>query len=131
MLERTEPETVIGIFPSDHVVANVERFSEVIRAGVALAAKGENIIVLGVPPTRPETGYGYIEQGQSLDLIEGTAEQPVSAFRVKRFREKPDKTTAERFWLREILLGMAGSFFGVRGRWRTRFGNTRPIWHRS
>ena len=61
LLELTAPETVIGIFPSDHIVKNQARFAEVIRAGVKLAASGERIVVLGVPPTRAETGYGYIE----------------------------------------------------------------------
>ena len=101
LLERTEPETVIGIFPSDHVVSNVARFAEVLAAGVRLAASGEKIVVLGVPPTRPETGYGYIEQGTKVSLQQdgsGYGEpEPVSAARVKRFREKPDHTTAERF----------------------------------
>jgi mannose-1-phosphate guanylyltransferase len=92
LLERAQPETVIGIFPSDHVVSNGERFAEVLSAGIALAAAGENIVVLGVPPTRPETGYGYIEKGQETAGFEG-----VPAFRVKRFREKPDRHTAERF----------------------------------
>jgi len=58
LLEPEAPETVIGIFPSDHVVKNDARFAEVIRAGVELAASGERIVVLGVPPTRAETGYG-------------------------------------------------------------------------
>ena len=94
ILEKTDPETVIGIFPSDHVVADVNRFAEVISAGVRLAAAGENIVVLGVPPTRIETGYGYIEQAAFL-----TPESPnaVPVRRVRRFREKPDHTTAERF----------------------------------
>ena len=92
-----EADTVIGIFPSDHVVANIPRFAEVIRAGVALAAKGENIVVLGVPPTRIETGYGYVEQGQRVSLNGNMNEETVSAHRVKRFREKPDYTTAEKF----------------------------------
>ena len=56
-------ETVIGIFPSDHVVADIPRFAEVIRAGIKLAAAGENIVVLGVPPTRPETGYWIYRAG--------------------------------------------------------------------
>jgi mannose-1-phosphate guanylyltransferase len=92
LLEKTEPETVIGVFPSDHVVADDKRFAEVIRAGIAVAAKGENIVVLGVPPTRPETGYGYIEQGAEVEQVGG-----VPVHRVKRFREKPDKHTAEKF----------------------------------
>jgi mannose-1-phosphate guanylyltransferase len=92
LLERSEPETVIGIFPSDHIVANAERFAEVIVAGVKVAAAGENIVVLGIPPTRPETGYGYIEQGVALAPVDG-----IGVRRVRRFREKPDKHTAERF----------------------------------
>ncbi|QHN05018.1 mannose-1-phosphate guanyltransferase [Granulicella sp. WH15] len=92
MLEKTEPDTVIGIFPSDHVVAHIERFAEVLRAGIKLAAAGENIVVLGVPPTRPETGYGYIEQGTAVETEDG-----IPVRRVRRFREKPDRHTAERF----------------------------------
>jgi mannose-1-phosphate guanylyltransferase len=92
LLERTEPETVLGVFPSDQVVKDVARFAEVISAGVKLAAAGENIVVLGVQPTRPETGYGYVEQGAAVDDVAG-----VSVTRVKRFREKPDPATAERF----------------------------------
>jgi len=94
LLERTEPDTVIGIFPSDQVVKDGARFAEVLRAGIHLAAKGEHIVVLGVPPTRAETGYGYIEQGQAADVGDGSG---VGARRVKRFREKPDRHTAERF----------------------------------
>jgi mannose-1-phosphate guanylyltransferase len=93
LLERETPETVLGIFPSDHVVANGERFGEVIAAGVKLAAAGANIVVLGVKPTRSETGYGYIEQGAAAES--GT--DGVRAHRVKRFREKPDAVTADAF----------------------------------
>ena len=94
LIEKEDPETVIGIFPSDHVVKNVERFAEVIAAGVRLAAAGEHIVVLGVPPTRIETGYGYIEQGQ---VLTPETENAVPVRKVRRFREKPDHTTAERF----------------------------------
>jgi len=96
LLERHEPDTVIGIFPSDHVVKDVSRFTEVIRAGAALAASGEKIVVLGVPPTRAETGYGYIEQGALVD----SAQLPcgdIPVHRVKRFTEKPDAQRANEF----------------------------------
>jgi mannose-1-phosphate guanylyltransferase len=96
ILEKTDPNAILGIFPSDHVVANGPRFAQVIAAAVRLAAQGENIVVLGVPPTRPETGYGYIERGQSLTL-DGPGEAAIEAYHVRRFREKPDRTTAERF----------------------------------
>ncbi len=92
LLEKTSPETVIGIFPSDHVVADGRRFAEVISTGIEVAAAGENIVVLGVPPTRPETGYGYIEQGAEMPGMGS-----VGVHRVRRFREKPDRHTAERF----------------------------------
>jgi len=92
LLETQEPETVIGIFPSDHVVKDEARFAEVIKAGVALAASGDKIVVLGVPPTRAETGYGYIELGAELESQSGIAVR-----RVKRFTEKPNREKAEEF----------------------------------
>src|SRR5437868_8918528 len=92
LLEKSEPETVIGIFPSDHVVKNVARFAEVVRAGIAVAASGDKIVVLGVPPTRAETGYGYIELGAEVEASQGVAVR-----RVKRFTEKPNAALAEQF----------------------------------
>jgi len=91
-----EPDTVIGVFPSDHVIGDRGRFVEVMRAGVALAASGEHMVVLGVPPTRAETGYGYIELGAKLasDTVP-CGDVPVR--RVKRFTEKPDRARAEEF----------------------------------
>lgn len=101
----------MGIFPSDHVVGDQTRFAEVIRAGVELAAEGERIVVLGVPPTRPETGYGYIELGEAA----GAGRVP--ARRVRRFTEKPNQATAEQFlasgnyaWNGGIFLWTAGTF---------------------
>ena len=93
LLEPTAPDTVIGIFPSDHVVGDTARFAEVVRAGIELAANGERIVVLGVPPTRVETGYGYIELGADAN---GGGEK-MRARRVKRFTEKPDRAHAEQF----------------------------------
>lgn len=96
LMEGSEPDTVIGIFPSDHVIKDVRAFSTIVQAGVALAASGERIVVLGVPPARAETGYGYIEQGEQLE----SATLPcgkVPVRRVKRFTEKPNAETARQF----------------------------------
>ncbi|MCL2660918.1 MAG: sugar phosphate nucleotidyltransferase [Acidobacteriaceae bacterium] len=96
LVAKSNPDTVLGVFPSDHVVSNTERFREIIRAGIALAANSDRIVVLGVPVTRPETGYGYIEKGAAVD----TASVPcgdVEVRRVRRFTEKPDRETAEIF----------------------------------
>jgi mannose-1-phosphate guanylyltransferase len=110
LLEKTEPETVIGIFPSDHVVKNKARFAEVIRAGIALAASGDKIVVLGVPPTRAETGYGYIELGGEIE-----PSRDVAVRRVKRFTEKPHAALAEQFVALGNYAWNAGIFL-----WRAR-----------
>jgi mannose-1-phosphate guanylyltransferase len=92
LLERTEPETVLGIFPSDHVVKDGKRFAEIVKAGVKLASSGEKIVVLGVPATKAETGYGYIEYGNAAEKV-----NDIEVHRVKRFTEKPHKALAEAF----------------------------------
>lgn len=119
LLEKTEPETVIGVFPSDQVVKDSARFTEVIYAGVALAASGDKIVVLGVPPTRAEIGYGYIEQGEVADAAAKIADG-IPVRRVKRFTEKPDKTRAEQFvasgnyaWNSGIFLWSARTLAGA------------------
>jgi mannose-1-phosphate guanylyltransferase len=88
ILERADPDAVIGLFPSDHVISNEERFRELMSEGIEIAASGENIVVLGIEPTRPETGYGYIEAGS---LAAGNARH------VRRFTEKPNAERAEEF----------------------------------
>lgn len=94
LVEKADPDTVIGIFPSDHVVKDAQRFASALQAGMAVAHAGANIVVLGVPPMRPETGYGYIEQGDVAAPVAGLS-LPVR--RVHRFTEKPDRETAEGF----------------------------------
>jgi mannose-1-phosphate guanylyltransferase len=83
----------------------------VLRVGIDIAAAGESIVVLGVPPTRPETGYGYVEQGALVaEAVSADATTPVKVFRVKRFREKPDRHTAENFLAAGNFAWNAGIF---------------------
>ena len=96
LLEKTAPKTVLGIFPSDHVIGDPERFRLVLRAGVQVAASGPRMVVLGVPPTRPETGYGYIELGAASSPVRVNGEC-ISLSRVRRFTEKPDHQRARAF----------------------------------
>ena len=105
ILAKTEPDAVLGIFPSDAVVVNVARFAAVVKAGIAVAAKGENVVVLGVPPTRAETGYGYVELGAMVEESEG-----VEVRRVRRFTEKPDREKAEEFLASGNFAWNAGIF---------------------
>lgn len=89
LIERENPDAVLGVFPSDHVIGDEPRFLKILQKGIALAAKGDNMIVLGIEPTRPETGYGYIETGEYT--------KDDSALHVRRFTEKPNQNRAEEF----------------------------------
>jgi mannose-1-phosphate guanylyltransferase len=102
ILMRTNPDAVIGLFPSDHVIADEKKYREALQKGIAIAAAGENIVVLGIRPTRAETGYGYIETNMNLvgpGALAGTGRvaDPAGALPVRRFTEKPDARHAEEF----------------------------------
>jgi len=89
LIERENPDAVLGVFPSDHVIADEPRFLKALQKAIAVAAAGDNIVVLGIEPVRAETGYGYIETG---DFAEDD-----SALHVRRFIEKPNQNRAEEF----------------------------------
>ena len=88
ILAQSDPDAVLGMFPSDHVIADEKSYRRTLQEGIKIAAAGENIVVLGIRPTRPETGYGYIEVASAMDG---------NARRVRRFTEKPDAERAARF----------------------------------
>jgi mannose-1-phosphate guanylyltransferase len=88
LLLREHPDAVIGMFPSDHVIADEKSYRATIERGAEIAASGENIVVLGIRPNRAETGYGYIEVGNA---------SMGEALRVRRFTEKPDAEKAAAF----------------------------------
>ena len=86
-IQKEDPEALIVVAPSDHLVMNVEAFQEYIRKGFEFVAHDNRILTLGMTPTRPETGYGYIEQGPSTGSGTGIYE-------LAAFREKPNLQTA-------------------------------------
>jgi len=88
LLERMAPDSIIGMFPADHVIGDEKKFRKVVQRAVEIAAKDDHIVVMGVQPARAETGYGYIETGDKLEA---------ELFRVKRFTEKPNQQRAEEF----------------------------------
>ncbi len=88
LLLRKDPHAVIGMFPSDHVIADELQYRETLERGIDIAAAGANIVVLGIRPNRAETGYGYTEAGGSFQG---------EALRVRRFIEKPDANRAAEF----------------------------------
>src|ERR1017187_9460849 len=89
LIEKQNPDAVLGIFPSDHVIADEPRFLKSLPKGIAVATKGDNMVVLGIEPTRAETGYGYIETGDYT--------KDETALHVRRFIEKPNQNRADEF----------------------------------
>jgi mannose-1-phosphate guanylyltransferase len=86
-IARLDPDAVVMVLPSDHFIGDEAAFKTVLAAAIDSAERGR-VTTVGIVPTRPETGYGYIEVG---DRLEGEARS------VKRFVEKPDRARAESF----------------------------------
>jgi mannose-1-phosphate guanylyltransferase len=88
LIAREDPNAIIGLFPSDHVIEDEKKYSGALKKAIDIAASGPNMVVMGIRPTRAETGYGYIDVGEKASN---------GALRVNRFREKPNRETAEEF----------------------------------
>lgn len=89
-LHAFDPDAIVAVLPSDHVVEKRGAFRDVLIAATAAADAGW-LVTLGITPERPDTGFGYIEAGERLDI-----KAPVPVHRVKRFIEKPKRDAAER-----------------------------------
>src|SRR5215475_11718110 len=84
-----DPDALMLVQPSDHVIANCDAFHGAVMQGIAAAQDGR-LVTFGIKPTRADTGYGYIQGGDALKGLDGVHV-------VDRFVEKPDLATAERF----------------------------------
>jgi mannose-1-phosphate guanylyltransferase/mannose-6-phosphate isomerase len=109
-----DPDAILVVMPSDHVIGDPETFVAGVRQAAGVAADGR-LVLFGIEPTEPHTGYGYIQQGEKLD--------GGGASRVARFAEKPDLRTAEAylqsgeyFWNSGIFVLHAGTFLEELGR---------------
>ena len=117
ILHGIDPESVMGVFPADHMISKPARYLRWVRPALQAAAAGK-IAVLGIQPRWPETGYGYIQFPKG---IAAGARDPLP---VRKFKEKPDAKTAQRylksgnyywnagmfFWKTEVLLGALREF---------------------
>ncbi len=103
---RRDPRGVMAMLPADHHVANPAAFREALAAAGRLAEKGA-IATIGIRPSRPETGYGYLRLGARLPGGRGKGGQ---TWRVERFVEKPDVVTAARYLAEGGYLWNSGIF---------------------
>ena len=98
------PQGVMACLPADHVIRNVARFHALLGAAYQAARQG-HLVTLGIPPTYPAAGYGYIEQGESLGQFEG-----IDGYRAVSFREKPSPQKAEEYVRQGDFLWNSGMF---------------------
>lgn len=104
ILADADPQAVMGVFPADHLIAKTARFRSFVKAAYR-AAEEASVVVLGIQPGWPETGYGYIEFPK--DVTAGK----IDVLPVSSFREKPDAKTAKQFVESGNFFWNAGMFF--------------------
>ena len=104
-IKSRDPKANIVVTPSDHVVMNVQEFQRVIADSMTFTEESDAIVTLGMKPTRPETGYGYIQADLSSPSLRNK-----QIFRVDNFREKPDLQTAEQYIKKSNYFWNAGIF---------------------
>lgn len=101
-------EAVLAILTADHKIDEPDKFRETVEAAMLVAETEGSIVTIGVTPTRPETGYGYIEFVKQLPV---EATPGYTAYAVRRFREKPNLETAENFLAAGTFAWNSGMFF--------------------
>ncbi len=99
-------DALMAVLPADHFIAQAPRYRRIVRAALQVAARGPNLVVMGIPPTRPETGFGYVERSGPAPCAAGF---PVYA--VRRFTEKPGLARARRYVASPRYFWNAGMFF--------------------
>jgi mannose-1-phosphate guanylyltransferase len=106
IVAKQDPDGTMIVLPADHVIRPDEKFHATVNAALAVIdADPTAFVTFGIKPTRPETGYGYIERGESLGSPGG-----IALHKVVQFREKPDRATAERFVAEGRFAWNAGIF---------------------
>lgn len=106
LIARRDPRAVMGSFAADHSVANPAAFQAAVRTAIAAAVAGD-LVTIGITPTRPETGYGYIERTDQVVYQAAGG----SAYRAARFVEKPRLEVAQEYVASGTFLWNASMFF--------------------
>lgn len=110
LIVKRDPDAAMIVMPADHVIEPVQEFRRAVQAGLSLVQDNPaSLVTIGIPPTFPATGYGYIQRGEALSPRQGT-----NVFRVAAFREKPTFDVAQQmvvdgsyFWNSGIFLWKA------------------------
>jgi mannose-1-phosphate guanylyltransferase len=104
-IRKIDSDGVMLVTPADHFICNQGRFGDVIRAAAEVARLQNRLVTIGIPPTGPETGYGYIHRGKPTGQCRGE-----KVYLVKEFVEKPDRQRAEQYLTQGDYLWNSGIF---------------------
>lgn len=104
ILEKRSPGCVMACLTADHYVSNEAHFRELLQSAFQVASE-DHLVTLGVSPTHPDTGYGYIQRGKFLQEVDD-----FEVFRVLAFKEKPDLAMAQEYLEREAFAWNSGMF---------------------
>lgn len=105
-LAQEHGDALMAVLPADHHIADAAQYRKVVRAAMTIASSPGNLVVLGIPPSHPETGFGYIERAGVATRVEG-----IPAYNVRRFTEKPNAARAKRYVASERYFWNGGMFF--------------------
>ncbi|MGY8780954.1 MAG: mannose-1-phosphate guanylyltransferase [Fidelibacterota bacterium] len=103
-IKKIREDAVMSVFPADHLVVGAQAFAKTFRSAIQLANKNDCLVTIGVVPTFPAIGYGYIQ------FDKNSLEDHLNCFKVKTFAEKPHKELAERFLESGDFLWNGGMF---------------------
>ena len=120
-IRHRDPDAVIAVLTADHYIADEPGFRQVLGAAADMAEQGM-VATLGITPTEPSTGFGYIEQGELLQTVAGT-----EVYRLKRFVEKPDEDTARKLLAEGSYSWNSGMFIWQAKRVMAEFAAHAPV----
>lgn len=131
-LERLDPHGIMVVLSADHAIKNAELFLDLVRIAAA-AADQDHLVTIGIKPTRPETGYGYIKSGAQLGgaAFQGQQADAERVFRVEAFVEKPDLETAKRYLKEGNYYWNSGIFVWKTGTLLREIEKHMPALHRA
>lgn len=104
-LQKRDPDGIMVVLSADHLIQPAEKLVATIKAGTKIASKQDNLITIGIVPSRAETGYGYIELSDEKYEVDG-----ISVCEVSAFKEKPRPTVAQQYYYGRNHLWNSGMF---------------------
>lgn len=103
-IKAKNPNACFAVLPSDHIILKEEKYAVILKESLEFAARNKAIVTIGIQPTRPDTGYGYIE------VTDKSSSHEPSFLKVNSFKEKPNHATAESYLESGNYLWNAGMF---------------------